>query len=121
ERVGLSQHAAKYPGQLSGGQQQRGGLARALALGPLALLFYEPPPALGPGMIKEGVDVITEPARGGLTLVGGPPQVGVGSPVAHRVIFMDHGRIVEDDKKEDFFGTPRSERARQFLSKILHH
>src|SRR4029450_9469890 len=114
ERVGLSQHAAKYPGELSGGQQQRIAIARALAMDPLAMLFDEPTSALDPEMINEVLDVMTELAREGMTRMGGTHEMGFASRVAHRVIFMDQGQIVEDDKKEDFFGTPRSERARQF-------
>jgi len=121
ERVGLSQHAAKYPGQLSGGQQQRVAIARALAMDPLAMLFDEPTSALDPEMINEVLDVMTELAREGMTMMVVTHEMGFASRVAHRVIFMDQGQIVEDDKKEDFFATPRSERARQFLSKILHH
>jgi len=121
ERVGLSQHATKYPGQLSGGQQQRVAIARALAMDPLAMLFDEPTSALDPEMINEVLDVMTELAREGMTMMVVTHEMGFASRVAHRVIFMDQGQIVEDDKKEDFFRTPRSERAQQFLSKILHH
>src|SRR2546425_3507894 len=121
ERVGLTQHAVKYPGQLSGGQQQRVAIARALAVDPLAMLFDEPTSALDPEMINEVLDVMTELAREGMTMMVVTHEMGFASPVAHRVVFMDQGQIVEDDKKEDFFRTPRSERAQQFLSKILHH
>jgi glutamate/aspartate transport system ATP-binding protein len=121
DRVGLLAHKDKYPGQLSGGQQQRVAIARALAMDPIAMLFDEPTSALDPEMINEVLDVMTELAREGMTMMVVTHEMGFASRVAHRVIFMDHGQIVEDDKKEDFFGTPRSERARQFLSKILHH
>ena len=121
ERVGLTQHAAKYPGQLSGGQQQRVAIARALAMDPLAMLFDEPTSALDPEMINEVLDVMTELAREGMTMMVVTHEMGFASRVANRVIFMDQGQIVEDDKKDDFFRTPRSDRAKQFLSKILHH
>src|SRR5947208_9286701 len=121
DRVGLKEHALKYPGQLSGGQQQRVAIARALAMDPLAMLFDEPTSALDPEMINEVLDVMTELAREGMTMMVVTHEMGFASRVAHRVIFMDQGQIVEDDKKEDFFRTPRSERAQQFLSKILHH
>jgi glutamate/aspartate transport system ATP-binding protein len=120
-RVGLTEHADKYPGQLSGGQQQRVAIARALAMDPLAMLFDEPTSALDPEMINEVLDVMTALAREGMTMMVVTHEMGFASRVAHRVIFMDHGQIVEDARKEEFFGTPRSERAQQFLSKILHH
>jgi glutamate/aspartate transport system ATP-binding protein len=121
ERVGLEQHAEKYPGELSGGQQQRVAIARALAMDPLAMLFDEPTSALDPEMINEVLDVMTELAREGMTMMVVTHEMGFASRVAHRVIFMDQGQIVEDEPKAQFFETPRSERARQFLSKILHH
>jgi len=111
----------RKPRQLSGGQQQRVAIARALAMDPLAMLFDEPTSALDPEMINEVLDVMTELAREGMTMMVVTHEMGFASRVAHRVIFMDQGQIVEDDKKEDFFRTPRSERAQQFLSKILHH
>jgi glutamate/aspartate transport system ATP-binding protein len=120
-RVGLTEHARKYPGQLSGGQQQRVAIARALAMDPLAMLFDEPTSALDPEMINEVLDVMTALAKEGMTMMVVTHEMGFASRVAHRVIFMDHGQIVEDARKEEFFGTPRSERAQQFLSKILHH
>jgi glutamate/aspartate transport system ATP-binding protein len=120
-RVGLQEHAEKYPGQLSGGQQQRVAIARALAMDPLAMLFDEPTSALDPEMINEVLDVMTALARDGMTMMVVTHEMGFASRVAHRVIFMDHGQIVEDARKDEFFGTPRSERAQQFLSKILHH
>ncbi|HEY6282144.1 MAG TPA: amino acid ABC transporter ATP-binding protein [Burkholderiales bacterium] len=121
ERVGLTAHAHKFPGQLSGGQQQRVAIARALAMDPIAMLFDEPTSALDPEMINEVLDVMVELAKEGMTMMCVTHEMGFARKVAHRVIFMDQGRIVEDDAKEAFFGKPRSERAQQFLSKILHH
>jgi glutamate/aspartate transport system ATP-binding protein len=121
ERVGLTAHKDKHPGQLSGGQQQRVAIARALCMDPIAMLFDEPTSALDPEMINEVLDVMVELAREGMTMMVVTHEMGFARKVAHRVIFMDAGRIVEDAKKEEFFGTPRSERAQQFLSKILHH
>jgi glutamate/aspartate transport system ATP-binding protein len=121
ERVGMTVHAAKYPGQLSGGQQQRVAIARGLAMDPIAMLFDEPTSALDPEMINEVLDVMTELAKEGMTMMVVTHEMGFASRVAHRVIFMDRGEIVEDAAKADFFGKPRSERAQQFLSKILHH
>jgi glutamate/aspartate transport system ATP-binding protein len=121
ERVGLTEHAHKFPGQLSGGQQQRVAIARALAMDPLAMLFDEPTSALDPEMINEVLDVMVELAREGMTMMVVTHEMGFAHKVAHRVIFMDQGEIVEDAAKEEFFGKPRSERAQQFLSKILHH
>jgi glutamate/aspartate transport system ATP-binding protein len=121
ERVGLIDHKDKFPGQLSGGQQQRVAIARALSMDPIAMLFDEPTSALDPEMINEVLDVMVELAREGMTMMVVTHEMGFARKVAHRVIFMDSGRIVEDAKKDEFFGTPRSERAQQFLSKILHH
>ena len=121
ERVGLAAHRDKYPGQLSGGQQQRVAIARALAMDPIAMLFDEPTSALDPEMINEVLDVMVELAREGMTMMVVTHEMEFARKVAHRVIFMDHGEIGEDALKEDFFGSPRSERAQQFLSKILHH
>jgi glutamate/aspartate transport system ATP-binding protein len=121
ERVGLADQRDKYPGQLSGGQQQRVAIARALAMDPIAMLFDEPTSALDPEMINEVLDVMVELARDGMTMMVVTHEMGFARKVAHRVIFMDRGEIVEDALKEDFFGSPRSERAQQFLSKILHH
>jgi len=121
ERVGLADQKSKYPGQLSGGQQQRVAIARALAMDPIAMLFDEPTSALDPEMINEVLDVMVELAREGMTMMVVTHEMGFARKVAHRVIFMDHGEIVEDAAKEEFFGSPRSERAQQFLSKILHH
>ncbi len=121
ERVGLTEQAPKFPGQLSGGQQQRVAIARALAMDPIAMLFDEPTSALDPEMINEVLDVMVKLATEGMTMMVVTHEMGFARKVAHRVIFMDEGRIIEDAKKEDFFGTPRSERAQLFLSKILHH
>ncbi|WP_188577431.1 amino acid ABC transporter ATP-binding protein [Azorhizobium oxalatiphilum] len=121
KRVGLSAHAQKFPGQLSGGQQQRVAIARALVMDPVCMLFDEPTSALDPEMITEVLDVMVELAREGMTMMVVTHEMGFARKVAHRVVFMDQGEIVEDALKEDFFGTPRSERARNFLSKILSH
>ncbi len=121
ERVGLLAHKDKFPGQLSGGQQQRVAIARALCMDPIAMLFDEPTSALDPEMINEVLDVMVELAEEGMTMMVVTHEMGFAKKVAHRVIFMDEGRIVEDAAKAEFFGTPRSERAQIFLSKILHH
>ena len=121
ERVGLQEHAKKYPAELSGGQQQRVAIARALAMDPIAMLFDEPTSALDPEMISEVLDVMVDLAREGMTMMVVTHEMGFASKVAHRVIFMDKGEIVEDALKSDFFGKPRSERAQKFLSKILSH
>ncbi|MGH8710598.1 MAG: amino acid ABC transporter ATP-binding protein, partial [Burkholderiales bacterium] len=109
ERVGLTAQAHKFPGQLSGGQQQRVAIARALAMDPIAMLFDEPTSALDPEMINEVLDVMVELAKEGMTMMCVTHEMGFARKVAHRVIFMDQGRIVEDDAKDEFFGTPRSE------------
>jgi glutamate/aspartate transport system ATP-binding protein len=121
KRVGMEAHATKFPGQLSGGQQQRVAIARGLAMDPIAMLFDEPTSALDPEMINEVLDVMVELAQEGMTMMVVSHEMGFARKVAHRVIFMDAGEIVEDAPKEEFFGSPRSERAQQFLSKILHH
>jgi glutamate/aspartate transport system ATP-binding protein len=121
DRVGLREHALKYPGELSGGQQQRVAIARALAMDPICMLFDEPTSALDPEMINEVLDVMVELATEGMTMIVVTHEMGFARKVANRVIFMDHGVIVEDADKEEFFGTPRSERAQMFLSKILSH
>ncbi|SFN68904.1 L-glutamate ABC transporter ATP-binding protein /L-aspartate ABC transporter ATP-binding protein [Izhakiella capsodis] len=120
ERVGLSAHANKYPGQLSGGQQQRVAIARALCMDPVAMLFDEPTSALDPEMINEVLDVMVELANEGMTMMVVTHEMGFARNVANRVIFMDEGRIIEDVNKEAFFSNPKSERARDFLAKILH-
>ena len=121
DRVGLSAHARKYPGQLSGGQQQRVAIARALAMDPIVMLFDEPTSALDPEMVGEVLDVMVELAREGMTMMVVTHEMGFARKVADRVVFMDRGEIVEDDRKDAFFDRPRSERAQQFLSKILAH
>jgi glutamate/aspartate transport system ATP-binding protein len=121
DRVGLIAHKDKFPGQLSGGQQQRVAIARALSMDPICMLFDEPTSALDPEMINEVLDVMVLLAKEGMTMMVVTHEMGFARKVAHRVIFMDQGRIVEDAKTEDFFGKPRSERAQQFLAKILHH
>jgi glutamate/aspartate transport system ATP-binding protein len=121
ERVGLGAHAAKFPGQLSGGQQQRVAIARALAMDPIAMLFDEPTSALDPEMIQEVLDVMVALAKDGMTMIVVTHEMGFARKVAHRVVFMDQGQIVEDAPTADFFGKPRSERAQLFLSKILAH
>ena len=121
DRVGLKEHAHKHPGQLSGGQQQRVAIARALCMDPICMLFDEPTSALDPEMINEVLDVMVELAKEGMTMMCVSHEMGFARKVAHRVIFMDQGRIIEDATKDEFFGTPRSERAQLFLSKILSH
>jgi ABC-type polar amino acid transport system, ATPase component len=121
ERVGLREHAHKYPGQLSGGQQQRVAIARALAMDPIAMLFDEPTSALDPEMINEVLDVMVTLAIDGMTMMVVTHEMGFAHKVAHRVVFMDKGEIVEDAPTAEFFAKPRSERAQVFLSKILQH
>jgi glutamate/aspartate transport system ATP-binding protein len=121
DRVGLMAHKDKFPGQLSGGQQQRVAIARALSMDPIAMLFDEPTSALDPEMINEVLDVMVGLAQDGMTMMVVTHEMGFARKVADRVIFMDAGEIVEDASKNDFFGSPRSERAQTFLSKILHH
>jgi glutamate/aspartate transport system ATP-binding protein len=121
ERVGLIAHKDKFPGQLSGGQQQRVAIARALCMDPIAMLFDEPTSALDPEMINEVLDVMVQLAQEGMTMMVVTHEMGFAKRVAHRVVFMDAGKIIEDCSKDDFFGTQRSERAQLFLSKILHH
>jgi len=120
-RVGLVDQAAKHPAQLSGGQQQRVAIARALAMDPFAMLFDEPTSALDPEMINEVLDVMVALAEDGMTMMVVTHEMGFAKKVADRIIFMDEGHIVEDTTTEEFFGTPRSERAQMFLSKILSH
>lgn len=121
DRVGLLKHAPKFPGQLSGGQQQRVAIARALAMDPICMLFDEPTSALDPEMINEVLDVMVSLAKDGMTMMVVTHEMGFARKVADRVIFMEAGEILEDATKEQFFGSPRSERAQQFLSKILSH
>ncbi|HLA33844.1 MAG TPA: amino acid ABC transporter ATP-binding protein [Rhodocyclaceae bacterium] len=121
DRVGLRSHAKKFPGQLSGGQQQRVAIARALAMDPICLLFDEPTSALDPEMIGEVLDVMVELAREGMTMVCVTHEMGFARKVAKRVVFMDHGEIVEDAPAGQFFDAPSSERAKTFLARILRH
>lgn len=122
DRVGLGGLGFKYPSELSGGQQQRVAIARALAMDPIAMLFDEPTSALDPEMINEVLEVMQELARDdGMTMMVVTHEMGFARRVADRVIFMDEGEIVEDATTDDFFGTPRSDRAQLFLSKILEH
>ena len=123
ERVGLSAHKDKFPGQLSGGQQQRVAIARALSMDPIVMLFDEPTSALDPEMVGEVLDVMVQLAQEGMTMMCVTHEMGFARKVAHRVIFMDAGKIVEDCQKEEFFGNreARSDRAKNFLDKILQH
>jgi len=121
DRVGLADHASKFPSQLSGGQQQRVAIARGLAMDPIAMLFDEPTSALDPEMINDVLDVMVELANDGMTMMVVTHEMGFAKKVADRVVFMDEGKIVEDATKDDFFGSPRSDRAQLFLSKILSH
>ena len=120
DRVGLSTHADKFPSQLSGGQQQRVAIARALCMDPIAMLFDEPTSALDPEMINEVLDVMVKLALEGMTMMVVTHEMGFARKVANRVIFMDEGKIVEDSNKDDFFNNPKSDRAKDFLAKILH-
>jgi general L-amino acid transport system ATP-binding protein len=119
ERVRIGDQAAKYPGQLSGGQQQRVAIARALCMRPKVMLFDEPTSALDPEMVKEVLDVMLELATEGMTMVVVSHEMGFARSVADRVIFMDEGRIVEQNPPREFFANPRSERTRDFLAKVL--
>ena len=123
DRVGLMVHKDKFPGQLSGGQQQRVAIARALSMDPIVMLFDEPTSALDPEMVGEVLDVMVLLAKEGMTMMVVTHEMGFARKVAHRVIFMDVGKIVEDCTRDEFFGDPeaRSPRAKDFLSKILQH
>jgi glutamate transport system ATP-binding protein len=121
ERVGIANQASKYPAQLSGGQQQRAAIARALAMKPKMMMFDEPTSALDPEMIQEVLDVMTTLARDGMTMFVITHEMGFARRAANRVIFMDHGEIVEDNTPDEFFTAPKTERAQDFLSKILTH
>jgi glutamate/aspartate transport system ATP-binding protein len=121
EQVGLGGFGGRHPGNLSGGQQQRVAIARALAMDPVAMLFDEPTSALDPEMINEVLDVMTGLAESGMTMMVVTHEMGFARRVANRVVFMDEGRILEDSPKAAFFDQPSSERAMQFLSKVLHH
>lgn len=121
ERVGVADQAQKLPAQLSGGQQQRVAIARALAMRPKVMLFDEPTSALDPEMINEVLDVMVSLAREGMTMIVVTHEMGFARKAAHRVVFMDGGLIVEEAQPEQFFTAPRSDRAKDFLSKILTH
>ncbi len=123
DRVGLMAHRDKFPGQLSGGQQQRVAIARALSMDPVVMLFDEPTSALDPEMVGEVLDVMVQLANEGMTMMVVTHEMGFARKVSHRVVFMDQGCIVEDCSKDDFFGHPesRSERAKDFLAKVLPH
>ncbi|XKM13088.1 amino acid ABC transporter ATP-binding protein [Orbaceae bacterium ac157xtp] len=120
ERVGLADHAKKLPSQLSGGQQQRVAIARALCMDPVVMLFDEPTSALDPEMVNEVLDVMVELAYEGMTMMVVTHEMGFARKVANRVIFMDAGEIIEDTSKEEFFNNPQSDRAKDFLAKIIH-
>ena len=119
--VGLADRADHYPNQLSGGQQQRVAIARALAMQPKIMLFDEPTSALDPEMINEVLEVMTDLAREGMTMVVVTHEMGFAKRVSHRIIFMDEGQVVEEGKPETFFAAPKSDRTKLFLSKILSH
>ncbi|MEU7797772.1 amino acid ABC transporter ATP-binding protein [Micromonospora arborensis] len=121
ERVGIADKADHHPAQLSGGQQQRAAIARALAMQPKVLLFDEPTSALDPEMVNEVLDVMVSLAAEGMTMIVVTHEMGFARRAADRVVFMDDGRIVESGAPDDFFAAPRTERARDFLSKILQH
>jgi len=121
DRVGVGNQADKYPAQLSGGQQQRVAIARALAMEPKVMLFDEPTSALDPEMIKEVLDVMVDLAEGGMTMVVVTHEMGFARTAANRVVFMSDGRIVEENTPEEFFTNPQSDRAKDFLGKILKH
>jgi general L-amino acid transport system ATP-binding protein len=121
ERVRIPEQAEKFPGQLSGGQQQRVAIARSLCMEPKVMLFDEPTSALDPEMIKEVLDVMADLAQSGMTMICVTHEMGFARKVADRLVFMDHGRIVESAPPAEFFEAPRSERTRLFLSQILAH
>jgi ABC-type polar amino acid transport system ATPase subunit len=121
EKVGMSAHAEKYPGQLSGGQQQRVAIARTMAMEPRVILFDEPTSALDPEMVGEVLDVMQNLARSGVTMVVVTHEMGFARKVADRVIFMENGRIIEQNNPHDFFTAPQEPRTQAFLQAILHH
>ncbi len=121
ERVKIPEQAAKYPGQLSGGQQQRVAIARSLCMNPRIMLFDEPTSALDPEMIKEVLDVMIELAESGMTMLVVTHEMGFATAVAHRVIFMDEGEIIEQNTPHEFFNNPQNDRTKLFLSQILQH
>ena len=121
ERVGVAHQSEKYPAQLSGGQQQRVAIARSLAMEPKVMLFDEPTSALDPEMINEVLDVMIQLAKSGMTMIVVTHEMGFARRAANRVVFMDDGLIVEDAPPEEFFTNPKSDRAKDFLGKILTH
>ena len=120
EKVQIAEQAKKYPGQLSGGQQQRVAIARSLCMAPKVMLFDEPTSALDPEMIKEVLDVMIDLAREGMTMLVVTHEMGFAKSVAHRVLFMDYGQIVEANTPDEFFDNPQHDRTKLFLSQILH-
>ncbi len=120
EKVQIAEQAKKYPGQLSGGQQQRVAIARSLCMAPKVMLFDEPTSALDPEMIKEVLDVMIDLAQEGMTMIVVTHEMGFAKSVAHRVLFMDYGQIVESNTPDEFFDNPRHDRTKLFLSQILH-
>ena len=120
EKVRIAEQAKKFPGQLSGGQQQRVAIARSLCMKPMVMLFDEPTSALDPEMVKEVLDVMIDLAQEGMTMLVVSHEMGFARSVAHRVLFMDAGQIVEENNPDDFFYHPQNERTKQFLSQILH-
>jgi general L-amino acid transport system ATP-binding protein len=120
EKVHIAEQAKKYPGQLSGGQQQRVAIARSLCMNPKVMLFDEPTSALDPEMIKEVLDVMIDLAKEGMTMIVVTHEMGFAKSVAHRVLFMDYGKVVEGNTPEDFFSHPQHDRTKLFLSQILH-
>jgi len=120
EKVHIAEQARKYPGQLSGGQQQRVAIARSLCMKPKVMLFDEPTSALDPEMVKEVLDVMIDLAKEGMTMLVVSHEMGFAKSVAHRVLFMDFGQIVEQNTPQEFFSNPRNDRTKQFLSQILH-
>jgi len=120
EKVQIAEQAKKYPGQLSGGQQQRVAIARSLCMKPMVMLFDEPTSALDPEMVKEVLDVMIDLAKEGMTMLVVSHEMGFARSVAHRVLFMDAGQIVEENNPDDFFLNPQNERTKKFLSQILH-
>jgi ABC-type polar amino acid transport system ATPase subunit len=121
ERVGIPEKAADYPADLSGGQQQRVAIARALAMEPKLMLFDEPTSALDPEMIREVLDVMRDLANGGMTMIVVTHEMGFAREVCDRIVFIDEGRIVEEGPPDEFFAAAKSERAREFVDKIIHH
>jgi ABC-type polar amino acid transport system ATPase subunit len=121
ERVGIPEKAEQYPADLSGGQQQRVAIARALAMEPKLMLFDEPTSALDPEMIREVLDVMRDLARDGMTMIVVTHEMGFAREVCNRIIFIDEGKIVEEAPPEEFFNNAKSQRARDFVDKILHH